>query len=273
MVSAPIAALGMDSLVGAYRVVKTLGRPGLARVYERSRSPVHWPGIAVKFVASELLAACLHQASTFPLVPPVMAVPEAPEGGTATLFSEVARIHSLSIVHRAHRDLKPDDLVCTVARLENPLRVLDESVAGKRRNRSAGVAIPRSTYEISSSARDQKPRRCARARSKFTRLAAPSRRSCRSLVKGSHQSRWRRWAQPAGWTRHESPPFAQHTSSLLIPLIPPSRSTASHMEALNCRPVVPKPQSTPASRRLPSLACRVKLPRPSATHTARQGRR
>lgn len=299
MVSAPIAAPGMDPLVGAYRVVKTMGRPGmatplrheavplgvvhhhsmagmaglagLARVCERFRSPVHRPWIAVKLVASELLAACLHHASTFPLVPPVRAVPE---GCVATLFSEVARIHSPSIVHRAHRDLKPDNLVCTVARLANPPRVLDESVAGtrlnQRLNRCADVAMSRSTYEISSSACDQKSRRCARVRSKFTRLADPSCRSYRCPVKGANQARRPRWPMAAGGTRNMIPPFVQHTSS---PLMTPSRSTPSLMGALNCRPVVRKPQSTPASHRLPKLACRVKLPRHSATHTARQGRR
>lgn len=299
MVSAPIAAPGMDPLVGAYRVVKTMGRPGMAtplrheaallgvvhhrgmagmagwaRAYERFRPPVHWPWIAVKLVASELLAACLHHASTFPLVPPTPAAPEAPDVGAATLFSEEARIHSPSIVHRARRDLKPDNVVCMVARLAHPPRILDESAAGrrlnKRRNRCAGVAMPRSTYEISSSTCDRTSRRCAHVRSKFTRLANQARRRCRCPVKRANQARRPRWRLVAGRTRDVIPPFVQHTSS---PRMTPSRMTPSRMGALNCRGVVPKPQATPASHRLPQLACRVKLPRHSATHTARQGRR
>ena len=167
MRSEPIAPLGQGSLVGAYRIVKEIGRggmatvyeathivlprraalkvmhgellqqpgmatrlvqeaailedvrhPGVVRVYECNLLPDHRPWIAMELVDGENLANRLQDASTLPAL------------DVATLLGDVADV--LATVHRAgvvHRDLKPDNLLCTPADREYPLRVLDWGVA------------------------------------------------------------------------------------------------------------------------------------------------
>jgi serine/threonine protein kinase len=167
MMSEPIATLGQDSLVGAYRIVKELGRggmatvyeaahtvlprraalkvmhaellrqpgmatrlvqeaailedvhhPGVVRVYECHLLPDHRPWIAMELVEGETLANRLHHASKLPAVE------------VAMLLSDVADV--LATVHRTgvvHRDLKPDNLLCTPTDRLYPLRVLDWGVA------------------------------------------------------------------------------------------------------------------------------------------------
>jgi len=167
MTSEPLAELGRDSLVGAYRIVREIGRggmatvyeaahtvlprraalkvmhgelrrqpgmatrmvqeaailedvrhPGVVRVYECNLLPDRRPWIAMELVDGETLANRLHYASVLPA------------GEVATLLSDVADV--LAAVHRSnvvHRDLKPDNLLCTPTDRDYPLRVIDWGVA------------------------------------------------------------------------------------------------------------------------------------------------
>lgn len=167
MKSEHLAELGPDSLVGAYRVVREIGRggmatvyeaahtvlprraalkvmhgellrqpgmatrmvqeaeilenlrhPGVVRVYECNLLPDHRPWIAMELAAGETLANRLHYASTLPALE------------VATLLGDVADV--LAAAHKAgvvHRDLKPDNLLCTPTDCDYPLRVLDWGVA------------------------------------------------------------------------------------------------------------------------------------------------
>jgi len=167
MTSEPLAELGPDSLVGAYRIVKEIGRggmatvyeaqhtvlprraalkvmhgallrqpgmatrmvqeagiledvrhPGLVRVYECNLLPDRRPWIAMELVDGETLANRLLYANTLPALE------------VATILINVADV--LATVHRAgvvHRDLKPDNLMCTPSDRDYALRVLDWGVA------------------------------------------------------------------------------------------------------------------------------------------------
>jgi len=167
MTSDPLAELGPDSLVGAYRIVKEIGRggmatvyeavhtvlprraalkvmhgellrqpgmatrmvqegailedvrhPGVVRIYDCNLLPDRRPWIAMELAEGETLANRLHYASALPAVE------------VATLLSDVADV--LAAVHKAgviHRDLKPDNLLCTPTDRDYPLRVLDWGVA------------------------------------------------------------------------------------------------------------------------------------------------
>jgi serine/threonine protein kinase len=167
MRSEPIAKLGTDSLVGAYRIVQEIGRggmatvyeathtvlprraavkimhpgllgqpgmatrlvqeaailegirhPGVVRVYDCSLLPDHRPWLAMELVAGETLASRLQRRLTLPA------------GDVATLIGDVAdvlaAVHDIGVVHR---DLKPDNLLCTPGDRDYPLRVLDWGVA------------------------------------------------------------------------------------------------------------------------------------------------
>jgi serine/threonine protein kinase len=159
--------LGPDSLVGAYRIAREIGRggmatvyeaahtvlprraalkvmhaalirqpgmatrmvqeaailedvrhPGVVRVYECNLLPDHRPWIAMELVAGETLADRLRDAGVLPAIE------------VAALLGDVAEV--LAAVHKVgvvHRDLKPDNLLCTPADREYPLRVLDWGVA------------------------------------------------------------------------------------------------------------------------------------------------
>jgi serine/threonine-protein kinase len=167
MMSEPLAELGPDSVVGAYRIVKEIGRggmatvyeaahtvlprraalkvmhgtllrqpgmatrmvqeatilervrhPGVVRVYECNLLPDRRPWIAMELVEGETLADRLHYASTLSALE------------VATLLTDVADV--LAAVHATgviHRDLKPDNLLCTPSDREYALRVLDWGVA------------------------------------------------------------------------------------------------------------------------------------------------
>ncbi|HET7500413.1 MAG TPA: serine/threonine-protein kinase [Kofleriaceae bacterium] len=167
MTSEPLAELGPDSVVGAYRIVREIGRggmatvyeaahtvlprraalkvmhgelrrqpgmatrmvqeaailedvrhPGVVRVYECNLLPDRRPWIAMEMVDGETLANRLHYASVLPAAE------------VAALLSDVADV--LAAVHRTHvvhRDLKPDNLLCTPTDREYPIRVLDWGVA------------------------------------------------------------------------------------------------------------------------------------------------
>jgi serine/threonine protein kinase len=167
MMSEPLAELGPETVVGAYRIIREIGRGGMATVYEAQHSvlprraalkvmhstllrqpgmatrmvqeaailedirhpgvvrvydcnvlPDRRPWIAMELVAGETLADRLHAQVTLP----------AHE--VAGLIADVADV--LASVHKAgviHRDLKPDNLMCTPGDREYPLRLLDWGVA------------------------------------------------------------------------------------------------------------------------------------------------
>jgi serine/threonine protein kinase, bacterial len=167
MTSEHLAELGPDSVVGAYRIVREIGRggmatvyeavhtvlprraalkvmhgallrqpgmatrmvqeaailedvrhPGIVRVYECNLLPDRRPWIAMELVEGETLANRLHYAK-------VLSPMEV-----ATLLTNVADV--LAAVHHAgviHRDLKPDNLLCTPTNRDYALRVLDWGVA------------------------------------------------------------------------------------------------------------------------------------------------
>jgi serine/threonine protein kinase len=167
MMSERLAELGPDSLVGAYRVVREIGRggmatvyeaahtvlprraalkvmhgellrqpgmatrmvqeatileelrhPGIVRVYECNLLPDHRPWIAMELVEGETLANRLHYTSTLTGLE------------VASLLADVADV--LAVAHRGgvvHRDLKPDNLLCTPTNRDFALRVLDWGVA------------------------------------------------------------------------------------------------------------------------------------------------
>lgn len=167
MTSEPLAELGRDSLVGAYRIVREIGRggmatvyeaghtvlprraalkvmhgdlrrhpgmttrvvqeaaildsvrhPGVVRVYDCNLLPDRRPWIAMELVEGETLANRLHEAVALPPVE------------VATLLGDVSEV--LAAVHKVgvvHRDLKPDNLLCTPTDVDFPIRVLDWGVA------------------------------------------------------------------------------------------------------------------------------------------------
>ena len=99
-------------------ILDSVRHPGIVRVYDCSVLPDHRPWIAMELVDGDTLANRLHEAS---VLPPVE---------VATLLGDVADV--LAAVHKVgvvHRDLKPDNLLCTPTDYDYPLRVLDWGVA------------------------------------------------------------------------------------------------------------------------------------------------
>lgn len=99
-------------------ILEELRHPGIVRVYECNLLPDHRPWIAMELVDGETLANRLHYTSTLPAT------------DVAALLADVADV--LAIAHRSgvvHRDLKPDNLLCTPTNRDFSLRVLDWGVA------------------------------------------------------------------------------------------------------------------------------------------------
>jgi serine/threonine-protein kinase len=99
-------------------ILEDIRHPGVVRVYDCNVLPDRRPWIAMELVAGETLADRLHAQVTLP----------AHE--VAGLIADVADV--LASVHKAgviHRDLKPDNLMCTPGDREYPLRLLDWGVA------------------------------------------------------------------------------------------------------------------------------------------------
>jgi serine/threonine protein kinase len=99
-------------------ILEGVRHPGVVRVYECNLLPDRRPWIAMELVEGETLANRLHYASTLPPLE------------VAMLLADVADV--LGSVHKAdviHRDLKPDNILCTPTNGDYALRVLDWGVA------------------------------------------------------------------------------------------------------------------------------------------------
>src|SRR3954464_6903154 len=99
-------------------ILDCVRHPGVVRVYDCSVLPDRRPWIAMELVEGDTLANRLHDLT---VLPPVE---------VATLLGDVADV--LASVHKTgvvHRDLKPDNLLCTPTDYDYPIRVLDWGVA------------------------------------------------------------------------------------------------------------------------------------------------
>jgi serine/threonine-protein kinase len=99
-------------------ILENLRHPGVVRVYECNLLPDRRPWIAMELIEGETLANRLHCAGRLP----------AHE--VAALLADIADV--LAAVHKAdviHRDLKPDNILCTPTNGDYALRVLDWGVA------------------------------------------------------------------------------------------------------------------------------------------------
>jgi len=99
-------------------ILDSVRHPGVVRVYDCNVLPDHRPWFAMELVEGDTLANRLHDVTA---LPPVEA---------ATLLADVADV--LAAVHKTgvvHRDLKPDNLLCTPTDRDYPIRVLDWGVA------------------------------------------------------------------------------------------------------------------------------------------------
>jgi serine/threonine-protein kinase len=99
-------------------ILDSIRHPGIVRVYDCSVLPDHRPWIAMELVEGDTLANRLHDLTALPPVE------------VATLLADVADV--LAAVHKigvVHRDLKPDNLLCTPTDYDYPIRVLDWGVA------------------------------------------------------------------------------------------------------------------------------------------------
>ena len=99
-------------------ILDAVRHPGVVRVYDCALLPDRRPWIAMELVEGDTLANRIHEATALPPVE------------VATLLGDVADV--LGSVHKVgviHRDLKPDNLLCTPTDYDFPLRVLDWGVA------------------------------------------------------------------------------------------------------------------------------------------------
>jgi serine/threonine-protein kinase len=99
-------------------ILDSVRHPGVVRVYDCNVLPDHRPWIAMELVEGDTLANRLHDATALPPVE------------VATLLGDVsdvlAAVHKVGVVHR---DLKPDNVLCTPTDLQYPIRVVDWGVA------------------------------------------------------------------------------------------------------------------------------------------------
>jgi len=99
-------------------ILEGVRHSGVVKVYECNLLPDHRPWIAMELVEGETLANRLHYAGTLTA------------HDVATLIGDVADV--LATVHKSdviHRDLKPDNILCTPTNGDYSLRVLDWGVA------------------------------------------------------------------------------------------------------------------------------------------------
>ncbi len=167
MSSEPVSTLGPDSMVGSYRLVREIGRGGMATVYEAQHVSLprraaikimhaelrEYPGMATRLVQEAAILEELRHAgivrvydcSVLPDRRPWIAM-ELIEGDTLAArlvrcsslpAAEVCRLLAdvgdvLAAAHAreiVHRDLKPENLLLPVHDKEFPLRVIDWGVA------------------------------------------------------------------------------------------------------------------------------------------------
>jgi serine/threonine protein kinase len=167
MTSQPVEELGPDTVVGSYRIVREIGRGGMATVYEARHvvlprraaiKVMHselrkQPGMATRVVQEAAILEDLRHPGVVRVFECSLLADHRPwiamelvEGETlasrllhrgtlpayevATLLAEITDV--LAAVHARgviHRDLKPDNILVTPADREFPLRVIDWGVA------------------------------------------------------------------------------------------------------------------------------------------------
>lgn len=99
-------------------ILDSVRHPGVVRLYDCNVLPDHRPWIAMELVEGETLANWLQETTALSPIE------------VATLLGDVAEV--LAAVHKVgvvHRDLKPDNLLCTPTDGDYPIRVLDWGVA------------------------------------------------------------------------------------------------------------------------------------------------
>jgi len=99
-------------------ILDSVRHPGVVRCYDCNVLPDRRPWIAMELVDGDTLANRLQEVTSLPPVE------------VATLIADVADV--LAAVHKAgvvHRDLKPDNLLCTPTDVDYPIRVVDWGVA------------------------------------------------------------------------------------------------------------------------------------------------
>jgi serine/threonine protein kinase len=108
----------IDRMMREATILASVAHPGIPRFFECGMLDDGRPWIAMELVEGETLANKLHYAETLSAL------------DVATLLTDVADV--LAAVHRTgvvHRDLKPDNLLCTPTDRDYALRVLDWGVA------------------------------------------------------------------------------------------------------------------------------------------------
>jgi len=105
-------------LVQEAAILEGVRHPGVVRVYDCSLLPDHRPWMAMELVAGETLANRLQNGTALPAAEVAMLISDVAD--------VLAAVHDIGVVHR---DLKPDNLLCTPRDRDYPLRVLDWGVA------------------------------------------------------------------------------------------------------------------------------------------------
>ena len=99
-------------------ILEGVRHPGVVRVYDCSLLPDHRPWLAMELVEGETLASRLKNGPAFAAADVAMLVSDVAD--------VLAAVHAFGVVHR---DIKPDNLLCTPRDRDYPLRVLDWGVA------------------------------------------------------------------------------------------------------------------------------------------------